>query len=86
MDVEEFRGATFQRVYQYLRRHAAKVNLDQFQYQATTEGTPHDCLQLFLQYVMFHTLYLPCIIYSFHIGIVELRTLPGQKFTTLPNF
>ncbi|MCG8624371.1 MAG: hypothetical protein MJE68_20550 [Proteobacteria bacterium] len=58
MDDEEFHGATFQRVYQYLRRHDAKMNLDHFQYQATPEGTPHDCLKLFLQYAI-PIIYLP---------------------------
>lgn len=50
MDDQEFHGATFQRVYQYLRRHIANMNLDHFQYLTTSEGTPDDCLKLFLQY------------------------------------
>ena len=52
MDQKEFESETFQRVYQYLRRHAAGNNLDRFSYiRGTTEGTPHDCLQTFLMLV-----------------------------------
>ena len=89
MDDQEFHSATFQRVYQYLRRHIANMNLDHFQYQTTSEGTPDDCLKLFLQYVIFiHTyIYLPkYMVCTFHLDIVELRTLPGQRYTTLQSF
>ena len=49
MDQGEFESETFQRVYQYLRRHAAGSNIDTFSYfRGTIEGTPHDCLQSFL--------------------------------------
>ena len=51
MDDHEFRSVTFQRVYQYLRRHISNINLDRFQYQSNPEGTPVECLKLFLQYV-----------------------------------
>ena len=46
-----FRGTTFQRVYQYLRRHAENADLDNFTFQGRTEGTTTDCLNLFIQYV-----------------------------------
>ncbi|XP_073901038.1 E3 ubiquitin-protein ligase RNF213 isoform X4 [Castor canadensis] len=51
MDHKEFRSATFQRPYQYLRRFHQNENLDSFQYQENSiEGTPEECLQLFLIY------------------------------------
>lgn len=54
MDDHEFRSATFQRVYQYLRRHIiGNTNLDRFQYQGNPEGNPVDCLKIFLQYAIF---------------------------------
>ena len=50
MDQEEFENETFQRVYQYLRRYAAGTDLDRFSYQRqSVEGTPQDCLQIFLR-------------------------------------
>ncbi|VTJ88973.1 Hypothetical predicted protein [Marmota monax] len=46
MDEREFRSATFQRPYQYLKRFHQKQNLDTFQYQAgSVEGTPGECIQ-----------------------------------------
>ena len=43
---------TFQRVYQYLRRHVANSNLDSFAFDHNNiEGTPHDCLQILLRLV-----------------------------------
>ena len=48
MDEEEFRSSTFQRVYQYLRRHIAKYDLDDFLYTGSVEGNPADCLYLLL--------------------------------------
>ena len=50
MDKNEFENDTFQRVYQYLRRHATNSNLDRFTYnKGTVEGTPHNCLQIVLK-------------------------------------
>ncbi|VTJ74161.1 Hypothetical predicted protein [Marmota monax] len=51
MDEREFRSATFQRPYQYLKRFHKKQNLDTFQYQAgSVEGTPGECIQHLLIY------------------------------------
>ncbi len=50
MDDDEFKGATIQRVYQYLRRHAGGHNLDTFSYQGSSvEGTERDCLKIILR-------------------------------------
>ncbi len=50
MDDDEFKGATIQRVYQYLRRHAGGHNLDTFSYQGSSvEGTEQDCLKIILR-------------------------------------
>ena len=50
MDEEEFRSESYQRVYQYLRRHITRTNLDRFSYShESVEGTPHDCLQILLR-------------------------------------
>ena len=50
MDQEVFENETFQRVYQYLSRYAAGTDLDRFSYQRqSVEGTPQDCLQIFLR-------------------------------------
>ena len=48
MDDEEFRSSTFQRVYQYLRRHIAKFDLDAFSFSGVAEGSAADCLSLLL--------------------------------------
>ncbi|XP_064403130.1 E3 ubiquitin-protein ligase RNF213-like isoform X2 [Halichondria panicea] len=49
MDDNEFKGATIQRVYQYLRRHAGGHNLDTFSYQGgSVEGKVQDCLKIIL--------------------------------------
>ena len=49
MDKKEFESQTLQRVYQYLRRHTVGSNLDVFFYNSgSTEGTPQDCLEIFL--------------------------------------
>ena len=48
MDDEEFRSSTFQRVYQYLRRHIAKYDLDAFSFTGSVEGSAQDCLYLLL--------------------------------------
>ena len=51
MDVQEFRGPTIQRVYQYLRRHAANQNLDTFSYHhGCVEGSDRDFLRIVLRY------------------------------------
>ena len=49
MDTDEFKTATFQRVYQYLRRRDQNKKLDLFKFQGNVEGTMTDCLQLFLR-------------------------------------
>ena len=50
MDQDEFENETFQRVYQYLSCYAAGNDLDRFSYQRDSiEGTPQDCLQIFLR-------------------------------------
>ena len=52
MDVKEFSGATVQRVYQYLRRHATGQNLDIFSYcDGEVEGSERDFLEVVLRYV-----------------------------------
>jgi hypothetical protein len=51
MDEKEFKNETLQRVYQYLRRHAAGNNLDLFSYKSgIIEGTPQDCLEICHKY------------------------------------
>ncbi|KAG3268325.1 hypothetical protein H1C71_021321 [Ictidomys tridecemlineatus] len=51
MDEREFRSATFQRPFQYLKRFHQKQNLDTFQYQeGSVEGTPGECIQHLLIY------------------------------------
>ena len=50
MDGGEFMSESVQRVYQYLRRHAANYNLDRFSYsQGSVEESPFDCLQIVLR-------------------------------------
>ena len=50
MDEIEFRGATFQRVYQYLRRHTAGQNLGTFSYiPDSVEGDFADFLTIVLR-------------------------------------
>ena len=51
MDLEEFRSPSYQRVYQYLRRHTMGSNLDAFAYTGLIEGEPKDCLHMILQYI-----------------------------------
>ena len=49
--MEVYRGATFQRVYQYLKRDKAGKNLDRFTYRdGAVEGTIEDLLTLILRY------------------------------------
>ena len=50
MDEDEFKSDTYQRVYQYLRRHVKNSNLSVFTYsQGNIEGTPQDCLNILLR-------------------------------------
>lgn len=50
MDEVEFHGPTFQRVYQYLRRHTAGQNLDTFSYiPGSVEGDVADFLTIVLR-------------------------------------
>jgi len=49
MDRQEFESAHYQRVYQYLRRHAGNINLDRFSYTGSVEGNPANCLEIILQ-------------------------------------
>ena len=48
MDQMEFEGDTIQRVYQYLRRHAAGQDLDHFSFSDRVEGNVQDCLKIIL--------------------------------------
>ena len=51
MDEAEFCSHTYQRVYQYLRRHIAQISLDSFSYQpGSVEGSTADCLQILLRH------------------------------------
>ena len=50
MDQKEFGSDSYQRVYQYIRRHMNYENLDAFSYAGILEGSPHDCLDLLLRY------------------------------------
>ena len=49
MDRQEFESAHYQRVYQYLRRHVEKINLDRFSYIDNVEGNPVNCLEIILR-------------------------------------
>jgi hypothetical protein len=49
MDDEEFKGASYQRVYQYIRRYTAGQNLDTFSYAGEVEGRPQDCAEQLLR-------------------------------------
>ena len=52
MDKDEFGSESFQRVYQYLRRHTAGANMDRFSYtKGSIEGNPCDCLQTILRFL-----------------------------------
>uniref|UniRef100_A0A670Y6Z8 RING-type E3 ubiquitin transferase n=1 Tax=Pseudonaja textilis TaxID=8673 RepID=A0A670Y6Z8_PSETE len=51
VDQEMFCSEAFQRPFQYLIRESRGENLDAFQYRkGSVEGTPEECLQLFLMY------------------------------------
>ena len=50
MDSEEFGYSTFQRVYQYLRRHETNSKLlNRFKYEGRVEGDIADCLKYLLK-------------------------------------
>lgn len=51
MDQKEFQSASYQRVYQYLKRHDAGEDLDDFTYQSTMEDTAADCLGTICKWV-----------------------------------
>ena len=48
MDEGEFKSHGFQRVFQYLHRHAKHKSLDKFFYTESVEGEPSECLQTLL--------------------------------------
>ena len=62
MDEIVFKEESVQRVYQYLRRIAQKINLDAYKFlkerpetselQYQVEGNPEDCLTCILKYVI----------------------------------
>lgn len=49
MDEEQFKSESFQRAYQYIRRHAQGADLDAFFYRGIPEGTPEDSLKHILK-------------------------------------
>ena len=52
MDRKEFRSSVFQRAFQYLRRHKARMSLDRFSYlQNSVEGKITECLNMLLRSV-----------------------------------
>ena len=51
MDEDTFRSRTYQLVYQYLKRHTAKYNLDTFRFSGAVEGDKQECLHLLLKLV-----------------------------------
>lgn len=51
IDLKEFQGEHFQRVYQYLKRCKNDQALDSFLYlPESVEGTPNECLEILLRY------------------------------------
>ena len=49
-DVKEFRDHSFQRVFQYLRRHVGRLPLDKFSYtRGSVESNPKECLNILLR-------------------------------------
>ena len=48
MDEGEFKSHAFQRVFQYLHRHANCESLDEFSYTESMESEPAECLQTLL--------------------------------------
>lgn len=46
MDQKEFQRVSYQRVYQYLKRHDAREDLDGFTYQYSIEDTTTECLDI----------------------------------------
>lgn len=54
-DVKEFKSSSFQRVFQYLRRHVVRFPLDKFSYTlGSVECNPKECLSILLRYVIPH--------------------------------
>ena len=52
MDKKEFKSSVFQRAFQYLRRHKARMSLDRFSYlQNSVEGKITECLNMLLRSV-----------------------------------
>lgn len=49
MDHKEFVSESYQRTYQYIRRHIGGQNLDNFTFGRNVEGKASDCLNLILQ-------------------------------------
>ena len=50
MNATLFKSPQYQRVYQYLRRHKADQDLDNFKYRNNSvEGKAVDCLEIFLR-------------------------------------
>ncbi len=57
MDRQEFEGSAYQRVYQYIRRNAARLNLDRFFYNfGSVEGDCANCLEIILRYIYHRSL------------------------------
>lgn len=57
MDRQEFKSSHCQRVHQYLQRHIASNDLDQFSYTGKVEGNPADCLETILKWVVMISIY-----------------------------
>ena len=88
MDQKEFRTEIFQRAYQYLKWYDSNSNLDIFSYtKGSVEGSPKNCLQMLLRFVMgvchLLTMYY---YYCINVGTVELNRLHGQRSKTLLRF
>ena len=49
MNEQEFQSDPYQRVYQYIRRHTAGRNLDEFTFNGVAEGSTQDCLEILLR-------------------------------------
>ena len=64
MDDSEFQSHSYQRVYQYLHRHFAGSNLDEYSFTGKSEGSPQECLKHLLRYII-------CYYYSYNYGNVH---------------
>jgi hypothetical protein len=50
MDVGEFEGCSYQRVYQYIQQYMSDgEDLDSFSYSEIAERTPQDCVKTLLK-------------------------------------